>query len=156
MKRKILLAALIVFFVCACSFGLAACEEEHTHTYAEGWSKNETEHWHDSTCGHADVVADLGEHVFGDDNVCDVCGYERIDVNAEFSVVFDANGGSFGDGTEQIEQTVKYGSNLQEPQQPSRSGHELQGWSLREEGGEMWSFGTDTVTEDITLYAVWE
>lgn len=156
MKRKILLAALIVFFVCACSFGLAACEEEHTHTYAEGWSKNETEHWHDSTCGHADAVADLGEHVFGDDNVCDVCGYERIDVNAEFSVVFDANGGLFGDGTEQIEQTVKYGSNLQEPQQPSRSGHELQGWSLREEGGEMWSFGTDTVTEDITLYAVWE
>ena len=28
---------------------------EHTHKFAEGWTSDETHHWHATTCGHEDV-----------------------------------------------------------------------------------------------------
>lgn len=30
---------------------LVACDE-HSHSYDEKWSTNETSHWHADTCGH--------------------------------------------------------------------------------------------------------
>lgn len=48
---------------------------EHTHTYEEGWSNNENEHWHAASCGH-DVFAGKANH--SDENLdgnCDVCGW---------------------------------------------------------------------------------
>ena len=37
----------------------------HTHKFAEEWSKDETYHWHASTCGHEDEEV-KEEHSFGD------------------------------------------------------------------------------------------
>ena len=37
----------------------------HTHKFAEEWSKDETYHWHASTCGHEDEEV-KEEHTFGD------------------------------------------------------------------------------------------
>lgn len=51
-----------------CGYG-----SDHTHTYAEEWSTDETNHWHASTCGH-DVKDALGAHVDTDhDDLCDTC-----------------------------------------------------------------------------------
>ena len=48
----------------------------HVHTFAEEWTSDETSHWHAATCGHTDVKGSLAAHEFGDDSVCDVCGYD--------------------------------------------------------------------------------
>lgn len=39
---------------------------EHTHTFAESWSSDETYHWHAATCEHTDEVSDLAMHVWDD------------------------------------------------------------------------------------------
>lgn len=54
---------------------LAGCG--HTHTFSEEWNHDANKHWHDATCEHKDQVSEEGEHVFGDDNICDVCGYDK-------------------------------------------------------------------------------
>ena len=54
---------------------LAGCG--HEHTFSDAWNHDENKHWHDATCEHKDQVKDEGEHVFGDDNICDVCGYKK-------------------------------------------------------------------------------
>lgn len=48
----------------------------HTHTYETEWSKDETKHWHEATCGH-DVKSGEGAHdTNGEDGACSVCGYK--------------------------------------------------------------------------------
>lgn len=71
MKKAKLLTLLLVLPL------LGGCgEPEHVHTFSSDWSSNETQHWHDATCGH-DVKDALGNHVDTDGNfVCDVCDYE--------------------------------------------------------------------------------
>ena len=62
----------------------SSSEPPHTHTFSEEWNYNETQHWHDATCGH-DVKSDLGNHQFvnvsatdeGYVDRCRVCQYER-------------------------------------------------------------------------------
>ncbi len=49
----------------------------HTHTYANTWNSDDSDHWKDVTCGHNVPVGEKGKHV--DDNTdgkCDVC--ERV------------------------------------------------------------------------------
>ena len=48
----------------------------HVHTFAEEWTSDETNHWHAATCGHTEEKGSLAAHEFGDDDVCDVCGYD--------------------------------------------------------------------------------
>ena len=50
----------------------------HTHKFETGWTKNDTNHWHASTCGH-DVTSGLEPHHGGTATckaqaVCEVCG----------------------------------------------------------------------------------
>ncbi len=52
-------------------------DADHEHTYATVWSSDATNHWHAATCAHTDEKSDVTAHTFGDDNECDVCGYER-------------------------------------------------------------------------------
>ena len=48
---------------------------EHQHTYHPEWSSNETEHWHEASCGHS-LVSDKAAHVDPEnDGECDVCGW---------------------------------------------------------------------------------
>ena len=72
-KTKLTLFCLVMCVVCAVvAMTFTACgpEEEvtHTHTYADEWSKDGTNHWHASTCGH-DVKSELGEHTWNDGEV---------------------------------------------------------------------------------------
>jgi Fe-S cluster assembly iron-binding protein IscA len=48
---------------------IPATGEGHTHDYSAEWSKNETQHWHECSCGEK---ADIANHS-GDP--CDICGY---------------------------------------------------------------------------------
>ncbi len=48
------------------------------HTFSEEWSGDSTYHWRAATCGHADMVADRGEHTW-QDGVCSVCARVRTE-----------------------------------------------------------------------------
>ncbi len=56
---------------------LSACKpEEHVHTFEEAWQSDETDHWHQANCEHADQIKDKAPHEDLDENdLCDVCGY---------------------------------------------------------------------------------
>ena len=65
----------------------------HTHKFATGWTKDETNHWYASTCGH-DVTDSKAEHSFnwqvtkeasctekGEKKAtCTTCGYEKTEI----------------------------------------------------------------------------
>ena len=53
------------------------------------------------------------------------------------------------------DQKVKKGSLVERPEQPKRPGRTFAGWYFDEECTERWDFETDTVEENMTLYAKW-
>ena len=53
------------------------------------------------------------------------------------------------------DQKVKKGSLLERPEQPKRPGRTFAGWYVDEDCTERWDFETDTVEENMTLYAKW-
>jgi hypothetical protein len=66
------------------------------------------------------------------------------------TVAFDSQGGSFV-----LSETVAFGSLAMEPNTPSWSAHALEGWFKEPDCMNRWDFTSDTVTEDVTLYAKW-
>ena len=63
-------------------------QRAHTHTFADGWSHDETNHWHASTCGH-DAKSDQAAHTPNEHGFCSVCGLYLGDqkaLNSEFLV----------------------------------------------------------------------
>ena len=96
MKRKLLNSIFILFAV----FSMSACglasiidgSKEHSHTYKQLWSYDDTYHWHD--CSECDEIKDKSEHTFGSWNVymqptetqkgrkyqtCSICNYTRYE-----------------------------------------------------------------------------
>ena len=45
------------------------------HDLPNAWSKDENEHWHE--CKRCQSKEDAGKHEYGDDNICDICGYDK-------------------------------------------------------------------------------
>jgi len=71
-------------------------------------------------------------------------------IGKTFTAAFESNGGSAADSIR-----VASGSLLPLPNIPTRSGYIFAGW-YKDAGLTLeWNFNTDTVTEDITLYAKW-
>lgn len=60
-----------------CGYVKPTEEQPHEHTFSSKWSNDETNHWHASTCEHNELTSDLEAHIYGDDNICDECGYEK-------------------------------------------------------------------------------
>ena len=50
---------------------------------------------------------------------------------------------------------LSYGVSISEPTAPTKTGYTFAGWYKDENCTTQWNFGSDTVTEDITLYAKW-
>lgn len=67
------------------------------------------------------------------------------------TVSFDAMGGSAAPA-----QSVPFGGCAEEPGPVVRPGYALLCWSRTPDGREPWDFSSDTVEENLTLYAVWE
>ncbi|MCD8023328.1 MAG: InlB B-repeat-containing protein [Lachnospiraceae bacterium] len=69
-----------------------------------------------------------------------------------YEISFDTDGGS-----EVSSQELKYGDLVSEPETPLKPGYTLDGWVTSEDESlaEEWDFSEDTVTESMTLYAVW-
>ena len=124
----------------------------HTHSFGTGWESDESGHWHECSCGAKTAVE---AHVYDNDldAECNICGYERQitpPVSQEYTVTFNANGGSISPDSF----TTKDGK-LESLPTPTRGGYDFLGWYTEETGGE--KVTTDTVfTKDTTIYAHWQ
>ena len=49
----------------------------HVHTFANNWSKNETEHWHAATCKHKDETKDKAKHTWDEGKVTTPASEEK-------------------------------------------------------------------------------
>ena len=121
---------------------------EHTHTYGTEWTWDGDAHWHECACGEK---ADVAVHVYDNDQdtTCNVCSYVRQPMPQEYTVAFDANGGS-------VSQTsaVTTGGRLASLPTPTRAGYDFVGWYTAASGGD--TVTIDTVfTGNTTIYAHW-
>ena len=87
--------------VCQYKQVAAIAKLDHTHVFAEAWSKDAEYHWHDATC-HSDVRTAVAEHTWGNwttkveptettkglkERECSVCGYvEKAEVDKTLHV----------------------------------------------------------------------
>ena len=79
----------------------------------------------------------------------DVTVYAKWTIN-QYTVTFNAQGGSAVPS-----QTVNYGSTVTAPADPTLSGYALVDWTTDQAGTTPWTFSTDVVATDMTLYAQW-
>ena len=123
----------------------------HTHDFGNGWESDESGHWHECSCGEK---VDIAAHSYDNDQdaECNVCGYERQitpPVSQEYTVTFDANGGSVSTAS-----TTTTDGKLASLPTPTYDGYTFLGWYTEETGGD--EVTTDTVfTNDTTIYAHW-
>ena len=68
-----------------------------------------------------------------------------------YTVTFESNGGT---AVAAITDVV-YDTTITAPTAPTKSGYTFQGWYKEEALTNLWDFDTDTVTDNITLYAKW-
>ena len=124
----------------------------HTHSFGTGWESDESGHWHECSCGEK---VDIAAHSYDNDQdaECNICGYERQitpPVSQEYTVTFDANGGSISPDSF----TTKDGK-LESLPAPTNDGYDFLGWYTEETGGE--KVTTDTVfTKNSIIYAHWQ
>ncbi len=72
MKKKNLIVVAIIFIISSLCF--CACSQQHIHTYAEEWAKDEESHWLVPLC--SDVELQKEAHIFLG-NECGICGYVK-------------------------------------------------------------------------------
>ena len=124
---------------------------EHTHTYGTEWKSDADTHWHECSCGEK---TDIAAHSYDNDQdaECNICGYERQitpPVSQEYTVTFNANGGSVSTTST----TTKDGK-LESLPTPTYDGYTFLGWYTQKDGGD--EVTTKTVfTNDTTIYAHW-
>jgi uncharacterized repeat protein (TIGR02543 family) len=70
---------------------------------------------------------------------------------SRYTVTFNADGGT----PVPAKQTVVKDGKITSPADPTKAEHTFGGWHKEAALTNLWNFGTDTVTEDITLYAKW-
>ncbi len=76
--------------------------------------------------------------------------YAKWTINT-YTVTFDSQGGSAVAPLT----NVSYGSTISAPADPTRTGYTFAGWYKDAACTNAWVFATDTVTDNITLYAKW-
>ncbi len=54
-------------------------EHADNHTFGDTWNYDATGHWYECRCGKKN---EFSEHIFGTDDICDICKYERKHVHA--------------------------------------------------------------------------
>ncbi len=84
--KKIIASAVVSVLLCLV---LAACSEpvQHTHTYSDAWSYDESSHWRAATCEHSDEVTDKSSHIYNR-RVCN-CGARAVSAGLEYALTDD-------------------------------------------------------------------
>jgi uncharacterized repeat protein (TIGR02543 family) len=67
-----------------------------------------------------------------------------------YTITFDS-----GEGSSVDSQNVKEGDYITEPNDPEKEGYTFEGWYIDETYYTSWDFDSDTVSENMTLYAEW-
>jgi uncharacterized protein (TIGR02145 family)/uncharacterized repeat protein (TIGR02543 family) len=75
--------------------------------------------------------------------------YAKWTIN-QYTVAFDAQGGS-----SVAAQTANYGSTATGPTSPIKTGYTFAGWFKEQSAVNAWSFLTDTVFSNVTIFAKW-
>ncbi|OKL36236.1 InlB B-repeat-containing protein, partial [Domibacillus mangrovi] len=75
--------------------------------------------------------------------------YAKWEAN-QYTVVFDSNEGSSVEST-----TVSHGEKITKPIEPAKAGYTFAGWYTDEDTTSIFTFESDVVTGDLTLYAKW-
>lgn len=80
-----------------------------------------------------------------------------VDSPQEYTVTFDANGGSFSRGESTVTDTVREGKTIRTGSydEPEKEGCRFKGWSLERDSESPGTVRRLKVMEDVTLYAVW-
>ncbi len=68
-----------------------------------------------------------------------------------YDITFDMQ----GHGTALVYENIPAGNTIKKPANPSVTGYHFEGWYKDKECNIAWNFDTDTVTENLTLYAKW-
>ncbi|MBR1486370.1 MAG: InlB B-repeat-containing protein [Synergistaceae bacterium] len=76
--------------------------------------------------------------------------YQKVEFIKYYTVTFESN-----EGTSVDSQSIVSGEKAEKPSDPTRSGYKFGGWCKDEALSTLWNFDSDTVTEDITIYAWW-
>ena len=74
-----------------------------------------------------------------------------IPLTVKFTVTFDSQGGS----PVSAQTGVNYGTHATQPTAPRRTGYTFGGWYKESACTNAWTFATDIVTSNMTLYAKW-
>lgn len=75
----------------------------------------------------------------------------RVASGTTYTVAFDSQGGSAVESLTDVDEETTIG----EPEAPTKSGYNFAGWYKEETYATPWSFDSDTVTANATLYAKW-
>ncbi len=92
-KSKKLLLILFAMVFAVAAIALVACKPdeppEHMHTFAEGWTFDNTNHWHAATCEHTSEKSDIAPHKLDENGECTVCDYAEVQAQFEFALLED-------------------------------------------------------------------
>lgn len=102
--------------------------------------------WNTSADGNGTPYAAGDVFVMGED---DVTLYAQWTMN-DYTVTLH-----FNDGSAERQMIVTHGSKLDEPAVDERTGWTFHGWYSDAAYTKIWTFGTDTVTSNLDLYAKW-
>lgn len=127
------------------------CETEYgeygEHSYSSQWQFDRDSHWRE--CLVCDADSPKEAHTFRN-GVCTVCHYESDEASREYTVYFDANGGSVDITSAETEDGM-----LESLPYPTRTGYDFMGWYTEPVGGTQVTDG-HIFTSNTDLYAHWQ
>jgi uncharacterized protein (TIGR02145 family)/uncharacterized repeat protein (TIGR02543 family) len=117
-------------------------------------------HWYSGTCGGTPAgtsasikvspVTSTSYFVRAEGGCITTNCSAAIPVTVQFTVTFDPKGGSAV-----APQYINAGAKATSPNAPTRTGFTFGGWYKEDACTNVWTFATDAVTSNITLYAKW-
>ena len=122
------------------------------HSWSENYlAENADKSMHYLICTVCGMTDGEEAHRYDNDQdaICNVCGYKREVVPVEYTVTFDANGGSVS-----IPSATTKNGKIENLPTPTRTGYDFAGWYTAETGGTRITAGA-SLTEDTTVYAHW-
>ena len=146
----------------------------HVHDFSGEWVSNETQHWHECSCGaKQDVAGHTLEWVVDREPTetrpgsrhqqCTVCGYqlpaEEIPAVKIYTVLirYNSNGGIGSIASSKVTDITPEITFTLSGAKPTRRGMTFEGWSTEKNGAPMYQPGEEITLPagEYTFYAVW-